>query len=58
VKANSPAHFIKPKYVAQIRFTEWTRDGLMRHPAFLGLRADKDPRDCVREPELDTDQVV
>lgn len=58
VKANSPAHFTKPEYVAQIRFTEWTRDGLMRHPAFLGLRTDKDPKKCVREPVLDTDAVV
>ncbi|MBV9269996.1 MAG: non-homologous end-joining DNA ligase [Candidatus Eremiobacteraeota bacterium] len=58
VKSNAPAHFVKPDLVAQIRFTEWTRDNLMRHPAFLGLRTDKDPRECTREPVLDTDEVV
>ncbi len=58
VKANTPAHWIKPQLVAQIRFTEWTRDGLMRHPAFLGLRADKDPRSCVRERAVDTDDIT
>ncbi|GAC1388991.1 MAG: non-homologous end-joining DNA ligase [Vulcanimicrobiaceae bacterium] len=58
VKANTPAHFIEPKLVAQIRFTEWTRDGVMRHPAFLGLRADKKPSECVREKVVDTDELV
>lgn len=58
VKANTPAHWIKPKLVAQIRFTEWTRDGLMRHPAFLGLREDKDPRECTREVATDTDTIA
>ena len=58
VKANTPAHWIKPKLVAQIRFTEWTRDGLMRHPAFLGLRADKDPRECKRDIPADTDEIA
>ena len=35
------AHWIQPKFVAQIGFTEWTRDGKLRHPRFLGLRLDK-----------------
>ena len=58
VEANTPEHFVKPQLVAQVRFTEWTRDGYMRHPAFLGLRADKNPKDCVRERPSDTDKVV
>ncbi|HTS44718.1 MAG TPA: non-homologous end-joining DNA ligase [Puia sp.] len=33
--------WIKPKLVASIRFTEWTKDGIMRQPVFLGLRVDK-----------------
>ena len=53
VEANAKPHFVRPKLVAQIRFTEWTRDGYMRHPAFLGLRIDKDPRSCVRERSVD-----
>jgi DNA ligase D-like protein (predicted ligase) len=43
------AHWVKPKFVAQIAFTEWTRDGKLRHPRFRGLRRDKKPRDVVRE---------
>lgn len=41
--------WIRPELVAQIRFTEWTEDGLLRHPVFLGLRKDKAARDVVRE---------
>ncbi len=42
-------HWVRPELVAQIGFTEWTRDGRLRHPRFLGLRDDKPPRDVVRE---------
>ncbi|WP_078963339.1 non-homologous end-joining DNA ligase [Streptomyces durhamensis] len=43
------ARWVEPELVAQIAFTEWTRDGMLRHPRFLGLREDKRPRDVVRE---------
>lgn len=43
------AHWARPELVAQVAFTEWTRDGMLRHPRFLGLRTDKDPADVVRE---------
>lgn len=42
-------HWVAPELVAQIRFTEWTRDGKLRHPRFSGLRHDKPPREVVRE---------
>jgi len=42
-------HWVKPELVCQVGFTEWTPDGKLRHPRFLGLRDDKDPRDVVRE---------
>jgi bifunctional non-homologous end joining protein LigD len=42
-------HWVKPELVAQIGFAEWTRDGRLRHPRFLGLRDDKAARDVVRE---------
>jgi DNA ligase D-like protein (predicted ligase) len=42
-------HWVKPDLVAQIGFTEWTRDGQLRHPRFLGLRRDKPAADVVRE---------
>lgn len=42
-------HWVKPKLVAQIGFTEWTTDGKLRHPRFLGLRDDKAAEEVVRE---------
>ena len=42
-------HWVSPELVAQIGFTEWTRDGRLRHPRFLGLRDDKPAREVVRE---------
>jgi bifunctional non-homologous end joining protein LigD len=43
------AHWVKPRLVAQVRFTEWTSDGKLRHPSFQGLRLDKSPEECIRE---------
>ena len=48
-KAKKGQHFVKPKLVAQVGFTEWTRDGKLRHPRFLGLRNDKKAENVVRE---------
>jgi DNA ligase D-like protein (predicted ligase) len=42
-------HWVRPELVAQIGFAEWTRDGRLRHPRYLGLRDDKPARDVVRE---------
>ena len=39
------AHWVKPDLVAQIGFTEWTEEGKLRHPTFLGIRADKAARE-------------
>jgi DNA ligase D-like protein (predicted ligase) len=41
--------WVRPELVAEIGFTEWTRDGRLRHPRFLGLRDDKAAREVVRE---------
>ncbi len=43
------AHWVKPDLVCEVSFTEWTRDGTLRHPSFQGLREDKRARDVVRE---------
>jgi bifunctional non-homologous end joining protein LigD len=42
-------HWIEPRLVGQFAFSEWTRDGRLRHPRYLGLRDDKRPREVVRE---------
>src|SRR6202000_1005382 len=44
------ARWVTPELVCECAFTEWTREGSMRHPRFLGLREDKTPAECVREP--------
>jgi bifunctional non-homologous end joining protein LigD len=43
------SHFVRPELVGEFGFTEWTDDGKLRHPRFLGLRTDKDPEDVHRE---------
>src|SRR5216117_1254336 len=42
-------HWINPKFVAEIKFAEWTRDGKLRAPVFLALRDDKKPGEVIRE---------
>jgi bifunctional non-homologous end joining protein LigD len=43
--------YLAPRRVAQIAFQEWTREGKLRQPVFLGLRDDKDPRECLLPKE-------
>jgi bifunctional non-homologous end joining protein LigD len=47
------SHWLKPKLVGEVAFTEWTRDGILRHPTFQGLREDKRPEEIVRETPQD-----
>jgi len=51
VKDEATTTWVRPKLVAEVKFTEWTSAGEMRHPAFLGLREDKRPEDVVMERE-------
>jgi bifunctional non-homologous end joining protein LigD len=41
--------WVRPKLVAEVKFTEWTKGGEMRHPVYLGLRTDKPATQVVRE---------
>jgi bifunctional non-homologous end joining protein LigD len=43
------ALFVEPELVAEVEFTEWTREGILRHPAYKGLRDDKPAQAVVRE---------
>jgi bifunctional non-homologous end joining protein LigD len=47
--AGARVHWVEPKLVAQVVFSEWTADGRLRHPRYEGLRDDKDPREVIRE---------
>ena len=49
VKAGNGVHWVRPELVAQVSFAQWTRDGRLRHPRFLGMRRDKNAREVVRE---------
>jgi bifunctional non-homologous end joining protein LigD len=48
-KTNETAHWVEPKIVVEVKFAEWTADGKLRQPIFLGVRDDKDARDVGRE---------
>ena len=50
----SGVHWVQPRLVAEVGFSEWTTDGELRHPRFQGLRDDKDPANVVREIPQDT----
>jgi bifunctional non-homologous end joining protein LigD len=50
-RTNEKTHWVKPTLVAQVRFTEWTADGSLRHPVYLGLRDDKDADEVKREAQ-------
>ena len=49
VRTNEKAHWVRPEVVVEVKFNEWTADGRLRQPIFLGVRDDKDPRDVTRE---------
>jgi bifunctional non-homologous end joining protein LigD len=51
VKDEGVTTWVKPQLVAEVKFTEWTSSGEMRHPAYLGLRTDKRAEDVVLERE-------
>lgn len=52
------AAWVEPKLVAEVRFSEWTSDGSLRHPAFQGLRLDKTPAEVVKEVEKPTPKLA
>jgi bifunctional non-homologous end joining protein LigD len=57
-QTNEPVQWIKPKLVAQVKFSEWTIDGHLRQPIFLGLREDKKPQECTFEIKRDASKVI
>ena len=48
-RTNERPHWTKPSLVAQLKFTEWTDDGMLRHPIYLGMRDDVKPETVRRE---------
>jgi bifunctional non-homologous end joining protein LigD len=50
-RPNEPPHWTRPALVAQVKFGEWTDDGVLRQPVYLGMRDDVKPASVRREPE-------
>lgn len=48
-QTNTKPFWLKPKLVAEVKFSQWTFEGSLRHPVFVGLRLDKEPKECRRE---------
>ena len=57
-KTNMPATWVKPKLVCEIKFTEWTQELQARHPIFMGLREDKDPKNITIEKSAVMSSIV
>ena len=50
-RTNAPPHWVQPRLVAEVKFTEWTADDKLRHPTYVGLRDDIAPETVRREPD-------
>lgn len=48
-KSNAPVTWLKPKFVCEIKFSNWTGEGILRHPVYMGIKEDKSPEEVVRE---------
>jgi bifunctional non-homologous end joining protein LigD len=58
IPAGPGHHWVEPRLVVEVRFTDWTEDGGLRHPSFVGLRDDKKPGDCRRERAVDEREMT
>jgi bifunctional non-homologous end joining protein LigD len=50
-RTNEKAHWVEPRVVVEVKFSEWTADGKLRQPIYLGMRDDKDPQEVGREKQ-------
>jgi bifunctional non-homologous end joining protein LigD len=59
IRTNTPVTWVKPELICEVSFSEWTDEGLMRHPVFLGLREDKKPGEVHLEiPEVKPEEIL
>lgn len=54
-KTNMPCTWVKPQLVCEVKFSEWTKDNILRQPIFMGLREDKDAQDVQKEKAVPVD---
>ncbi len=57
-KTNMPCTWVKPVLVGEVKFSEWTKDNILRQPIFVGLREDKNAKDVVKENAVHTDAAI
>ena len=57
-KTTMPVTWVKPELLCEVKFQEWTREGSMRHPIFMGTREDKKPKEITREKEIPVEEIV
>lgn len=58
VLPKTQVHWVKPQLVADVGFSDWTKTNKIRHPRFIGLRNDKNPRDVVREEVIVAEEKI
>ncbi|MDR7870438.1 MAG: DNA ligase D [Tissierellaceae bacterium] len=56
-RTNEKIIWLEPELVAEIRFTEFTKDNLLRQASYKGLRIDKNPKDVIREKSMDNEEI-
>ncbi|OQP68506.1 non-homologous end-joining DNA ligase [Niastella populi] len=57
-KTNMPCTWVKPVLVCEVKFSEWTKDNILRQPIFMGLREDKNAKDVHKEKAVHTSRAV
>lgn len=57
-KTNMPCTWVKPVLVCEVKFSEWTKDNILRQPIFMGLREDKKAKDVYKENAIHTTTAV
>jgi bifunctional non-homologous end joining protein LigD len=57
-RPNERPHWVRPELVAEVKFTEWTADGKLRHPTYVGLRDDVDPAAVRREERAPAERLA
>ncbi|MHB1456463.1 MAG: DNA ligase D [Armatimonadota bacterium] len=55
---NEPVQWVQPQLICEVKFAEWTDDGVMRQPVFLGMRQDKLPEEVLREQPVNPSELA
>lgn len=56
-KTNTPVTWVKPKHICEVEFKEWTNEGIMRQPIFIGLRSDKPAARITKEKKVPLKEI-